>query len=52
MTKSISNLYLLITSLLGSCNSSPIFSKGTEAMSIYPVILGFVLGLMGKDKHP
>jgi hypothetical protein len=39
---------------LGSCNGSPIFSKETEAMSTYPIILAFVLGLlrvMGKDEH-
>jgi len=54
MTNSIHKLYRIITSPLGSCNGSPIFLKETEALSTYPTILGFVLGLlrvMGKDKH-
>jgi hypothetical protein len=54
MTDSIHKLYLLITPLLGGCNGPPIFLKETEAMSRFPTILGFVLGLlrvMGKDEH-
>jgi hypothetical protein len=50
----ISNLYLLITSLLGSRNGSPIFSKEAGPLSTYPATLGVVLGLlhiMGKDEH-